>query len=271
MKESKLFSSLLPSNPDLLPIIQAVREKYNLAEISPDDDPITEIYMGDQIIPLEELRMDIESRVRDNLTILPPDISKLYIASKGIRDFQATSELELLPDDSKKGMEEAVKFIQNLMIPIIQLIDGMIDSIVKIVYIYILTGETEEAQVDWFSTVITANYLGEPVVIAMASKMADPKIISQQFREEYKRTFGLYYPNITQTAVSTAYYVQLKRSHKPWKYIVETYIRLNNINLPKYHNSKRYLDVHGKIEQNLKKRIQRTEIILQGLIRDRKY
>jgi hypothetical protein len=270
MKESKLFSSLLPSHPGLIPIELAMREKYNLRELSPDDDQITEIYLGDEKVPLEELRKDIESRVRENLTILPSEISKLYIALKGIRDFQATSELELLPDDSRKGMEEAVKFIQNLMVPIIQLIDGMIDSVVRMAYMYLLTGEIEEAPADLFSKVITANFMGNPVVIAMASQMVDPKLIIEQFREEYKKNFGPYYPNITNTAISTAYYVQLKRAHKPWDYIVEEYIRLNNFNLPKIKTSKRYFDVHRKIEQRLKKRIQRTEIILQGLIRDRK-
>jgi len=40
MKESKFIGTLLPSHPDLTPIIQAIREKYNLPEISPNDDPI---------------------------------------------------------------------------------------------------------------------------------------------------------------------------------------------------------------------------------------
>ena len=40
MKESQLLGTLLPSQPDLIPIIQAIREKYNLSEINPDDDPI---------------------------------------------------------------------------------------------------------------------------------------------------------------------------------------------------------------------------------------
>jgi hypothetical protein len=45
MKGSKFFGALLPSSPDFLPIIEAVREKYNLFEISQDDVPITEIYL----------------------------------------------------------------------------------------------------------------------------------------------------------------------------------------------------------------------------------
>ncbi len=32
MEESKLFGSLLPSSPDFLPIIQTLREKYNLSK-----------------------------------------------------------------------------------------------------------------------------------------------------------------------------------------------------------------------------------------------
>jgi len=44
MKESKFIVTLLPSHPDLIPIIQAIREKYNLPAISPDDDPIMDVY-----------------------------------------------------------------------------------------------------------------------------------------------------------------------------------------------------------------------------------
>jgi len=40
MKGSKLLETLLSSHPDLIQIIQVVREKYNLSEISPDDNPI---------------------------------------------------------------------------------------------------------------------------------------------------------------------------------------------------------------------------------------
>ena len=34
MKETLFLGTLLPSHPDLLPIVQAIREKYNLPEIS---------------------------------------------------------------------------------------------------------------------------------------------------------------------------------------------------------------------------------------------
>jgi hypothetical protein len=72
MKEAQFLGTLLPSHPDFIPIIQAIREKYSLPEISPDDDPITEIYLGDESVPLEEFRQDIEDRIRENLVFLPP-------------------------------------------------------------------------------------------------------------------------------------------------------------------------------------------------------
>jgi hypothetical protein len=48
MKESHFLGTLLPSHPDFLPIEKAIREKYNLPDLSPDDDPNTEIFLGDE-------------------------------------------------------------------------------------------------------------------------------------------------------------------------------------------------------------------------------
>ncbi|MGA2504019.1 MAG: hypothetical protein ABSG01_08000 [Anaerolineales bacterium] len=71
MQESKLLGTLLPSLPEFASILDTIREKYNLREISPNDEPITEIYLGDEIIPFEVFRKDIESLVRKNLNFLP--------------------------------------------------------------------------------------------------------------------------------------------------------------------------------------------------------
>ena len=77
MKESEFLGTLLPSHPDFLPIEKAIREKYGLSELSPDDDPIAEVFLGDLSIPLEEFRRDIEKHIRDNLAFIPPDLLKL--------------------------------------------------------------------------------------------------------------------------------------------------------------------------------------------------
>ena len=46
MKETKLLGTLMPSRPDLFPIVEQMRAKHNLPEIRPDDDPIP---VGNQI------------------------------------------------------------------------------------------------------------------------------------------------------------------------------------------------------------------------------
>lgn len=40
MQESKLLGTLLPTAPDFHPIIERMREKHGLAELSPDGDLI---------------------------------------------------------------------------------------------------------------------------------------------------------------------------------------------------------------------------------------
>jgi hypothetical protein len=57
MLESNLFSTLLPSHPDLLPIPQNIREKYNIPEIGPDDDGITEILLNDENIDWQAMQL----------------------------------------------------------------------------------------------------------------------------------------------------------------------------------------------------------------------
>jgi hypothetical protein len=113
------------------------------------------------------------------------------------------------------------------------------------------------------------NSSGDAIILAMASQAADPDIVVNEFRAEYKKNFGIYRPKVTKTAVDTAYYLQLKRRRKPWNFIVEEYIRINDYKLPP-KTSKKYLETWRIYERRLKKRIQRTENILEVIIRDKK-
>ena len=50
MNLPKFIETLLPSSPDFSPIIQTIKDKYKLPEISPDDDGITEVLLADEQI-----------------------------------------------------------------------------------------------------------------------------------------------------------------------------------------------------------------------------
>jgi hypothetical protein len=58
MNEIKLFSSLVPGHPDIQPILQNIREKYDILEISPEDDGITEILLTDEQIDWDAVRQE---------------------------------------------------------------------------------------------------------------------------------------------------------------------------------------------------------------------
>jgi len=43
MKETKLIGKLLPTHSDILPILEDVREKYNIKHVKPEDDSLKEL------------------------------------------------------------------------------------------------------------------------------------------------------------------------------------------------------------------------------------
>lgn len=58
MKETQFLGTLLPSSPDFLPIIQELRDKHNLSEISPDDDGMKEILLSGENIDWQAIRQE---------------------------------------------------------------------------------------------------------------------------------------------------------------------------------------------------------------------
>lgn len=208
LKESALLGSQLPASEDFVPIIREIRQKYKLPEISPDDNPIDEIFLEDKLIPLNDFRQEIEDMIRQNLNWLPPKTLDLYTKSKNLAKPLDWRGYEMLPSEIKESFESIYKFVQNLSEPIVKLLDAQIVSIANMLYTYILTGESEEVPNDWISKVYTMSLTEEPVVVAMASQVANPEAVSQQFHQQFNQTFGSSRPKLTDKVVSTGYYIQ---------------------------------------------------------------
>ena len=175
---------------------------------------------------------------------------------------------KLLPKKTKKAITDIYDISQKIMEVVVKLVDEQFKAIADIIYIYLLTGEAGEVPQDWFSRVGEVKIDGEPYVFVLASQIVDPDIISHQFREQYTKTFGVHKPKMTDTVVTTAYYLRLKKMGKRWDYIVEEFIRINKFTLPRDRTSKRYFDVRRKYEQTLKKRMQRSQTVLDIIARD---
>ncbi len=266
-KEAQFLGSLFPSHPVLIPIIEAVREKYKLPYITPDDDTIEEIYFGDEIIPLEEFRQDIEDRVRENLDFFPQETIKLYQSAKMIVEMKEIKDIDSFSGDIRTAVEAMFKFMKDMMQPYFQILDAQIVNVANMLYEYILTGEAGEIPGDWISKVAVIQMQGEPTIMALASEVADIEIVVDQLRKQFRKTFGANRPKLTPKKVSAAYYMQLRRLGKKWSFIFEEYIRLNKISLPRDTSSKRYFDIRQKHERNLRRIIDRSENVLNVIIK----
>jgi hypothetical protein len=270
MKETKFLGSLMPTHPDFLPIVQKLREKYSLWEVNPEGEPITEIYLGDRLVPFEDFHKEIEMLVRKNPNTLPPEVYKMDAAARRLIKPLKSKELRGVPNHIKKEIENFYALAQNMAKFNIAAVDGFVAQIADMLYIYLLTGETEEVPNDWISKVTTITDKGEDTVIALASQLVNPDVIVQQFKAELKKTFKNHRSKVTQVSVSTAYYMQLQRAEKKWDFIVEEFIRLNKYSLPRDRSSKRYAKVLKMYSDRLKKRIERSEVVLEILLRDKK-
>ncbi len=117
------------------------------------------------------------------------------------------------------------------------------EGIADMLYEFLLTGGVQEIPNDWISKVFRSDTQGEPFVMAMASQVANPEAIVQQFREECRAAFGPYHPKVTKIMVGTGYYLRLKKAGKPWNFIVEEFIMREKIQLPRERHSQRYAEI----------------------------
>ena len=266
-KESQLLGTLIPTHPDLFPIVQKIRAKYGLGEISLDDPPIEEIYLGDKIIPLEDFFKEIEGLVQELSNFPEPKISDFYHrAKKLLAQPVKMRKYNYLSKVLKQSILDIYNLSKNLAVTLVKVMDEQFAIIAGMLYSYILTGEYDEVPNDWISRVMTLEHEDDKVVIAIANQVANPDVIVQQFREELKKAFGPHHPKVTKTIVSTAYYMRLERAGKPWNYRVGEFIRINNFQLPRDINSQRYVDTWNKYSRLLRKRIQRSEKVLEVLV-----
>lgn len=271
MEENKLLGSLLPASPDLIPIIRDIRRKYILPEISLNEEPISEIYLDDEIIPLAQFWDDLSAAVHANLNFMTPEMLKQYNAIRNLDQLETIKVLETIPSELKEGVETIINFSKEKFKPTLQMLEKFIDDVTNMLYEYILTGEAGEIPLDWSMHVMTVkNNDDNTLIYAIANQLADPEEVVNQFRQAYKKAFGVYRPRITKKNVSAGYYIQLARRDKPWKTIVEEFIRLEVTNMPPNINSKKYREMHHLCEQTLRKRMQRSEKVLDVIFMDKK-
>ena len=266
MLEAKFLGSLLPSHPDFEPIIEAIRAKYGLPELYPQDEPIREIYFEDEIITLEQFAQDVKNHILENMdSIFPEDFAKQFRSAKLGAEFEYQTELEKFSDDLKPGMQAFFEFTKTSLRTIYKLLDANIDEVVTTICNYLLLGDSMEAPQDWFGKVFTMKS-GEDTIICVAiSELTNLDLMFQQVKSLYHKTYKKSQIKITPKTVSTAYYLQLARRNKDRDFILDEFIRLNGFDMPKDTNSPRYAEVREKYWQRLRKRLKKGDAIMNAV------
>jgi hypothetical protein len=271
MLESNLFSTLLPSHPDFLLILKYIRQKYDILEIDPDDDGITEILLTDESIDWQAVRQEIETQVRNSPELLPQAIKSILPFSHSDNQPVVFSGLEEVPEELRKQLNALMAALASLFIdPVSNKVNEFYKVVSDSLLEFLLTGKPREVPNDWFGTVATTFMFGEPMVIAIASQASDPKAISDQFRQEFTKTFGKDRPKLTEGNLKTGEYLRMKLSGMPIRDIVDVYILRNPSQFPKDVRSKAYLKAKRKHIEMMKKRIQRLQNTLDEIFRDKK-
>lgn len=272
MKESKLFSLLLPSHPDLLPIIQEIRRKYNFPEVGPDDDGITEILLADKTIDWLAVRQDIETQVRHSPELLPSWVNNLLLSFSQPGGLQINiKEFEEFPDETKNQLNVSfAKLIIQLIGPFVTKMDEFYKVVSDSLFAFLLTGEPREIPNNWLGGAYTFEISGEKMVVAVAGQPSDPKAVSDEFRQEYARAFGKDRPKITESNINTAEYLRMKMAGMAVKDIVDVYIQRHPSEFPKKVNSNEYRVAKRKHLLMMTKRLQRLQDTINTILEDKK-
>ncbi len=112
----------------------------------------------------------------------------------------------------------------------------------------------------------SGNLFNEPVVIAVASSLSDPKVIVEDFREKFNSTFGRDRPIITKGNLHAAEYLRKKHEGITPKDRADEYILRHPSEFPKDPTSKEYKESKRKLIERMKKGEQRLLSTLEKIV-----
>jgi hypothetical protein len=190
MKEAKLIGSLLLSHEQFLPILNKIRDKYDIPEISPEDDGITEILLVDEDIDWDEVHQEIKEKINNLDELFPAQLQGLMKLGNNLTESpNLPEEFNEIPANI---LEQILPFIQSLLI-FLTLISHKIDefkaTIASHLFELLITGEAREIPQDWIGVVMPVPFFDEePFLVAMATRLSDRKEIMDEFCKQFNQS-----------------------------------------------------------------------------------
>lgn len=257
--ETKLIGTLLPSHQYFIPILKDIREKYNIPEIGPEDDGITEILLADEDIDWEEVHQEIKNKISNLEEIFPEQLLGLIELVKNLPETsQMSEEAKDIPENLQEQFQAFFQTIITFLAPTFQKINEFIDTTANHLFEFLTTGEAREIPQDWLGIVMTVPFFDdEPIIVAMASRLSDPKVVVDEFRMQFNHAYGKDRPKITGGQLKSAEYLRMKFEGKSITDITDVYILRNRSQFPKDPSSPEYRAAKRKLEERMKKNLQR--------------
>jgi hypothetical protein len=248
-----------------------LRKKYNIPEVDPSEDEMTEILLADEDIDWDAVRLDVNAQMLPVIIGLLPDAIKTLLEALGKTDAEPPEVQGRvdIPDDIRKSYVDTYTSLLRFFQPVQIYLEQTFASVSDMVFEILLTGKTRDLPANWMSLVFTMHLFGNPTVVAMASQLSNPKDVAEQFKAEFTKTFGHDRPKITEGNLRTAEYLAMKLSGKPLRDILDIYIQRNPSQFPKDKSSKAYARAVSKQRERIKKNIQRLQDTLDKMLGDK--
>lgn len=266
MTEEKLFGKLLPANLEFQSILSIIREKFDLPEIEYDDG-LSELILSDKNYDWGEIKVEIENQLLSHPELFGDVkvIKLLQEIEKTQGKLPALEGFENLPEITLEWIQDLYSGLFGLLQPSVTEIQGISEHMATAIFEFLLTGETREVPEEWLGRVFVAQNANAPMVIAVAGSIADPKKIAQEFTAMHRKIFGKENRSISKGSLNSAEYLRMKLAGKPLKDIADVYIERNPSEIMSKPGTKEYRETKGKIEDKLKKRMQRLQTVVNAL------
>lgn len=269
-KRIQILSDMLPTHSDIQPILETLREKYDLPKGGIIDSDYAEQILERDDIPWETIREEVKAEIENISDLWPPGVHNLFASFREFPEAKENPDAFVESLDIEQG--EVSSFVKGmygkLFLPLWKKIDEFVTTTTDLLLVFLATGETRDIPFDWTGSVQTMSSFGEPAVFAIAGQLSDPKEIMQQFMTEYNRVFGKDRPRISQEFINSIDLLRMKFDHVPLKDIADVYIQRNRSQFSRDAHSAKYRAQKRRLEERLKKRFQRNEETLRKLVGD---
>ena len=182
MKEAQLFGKLLPTHPDILPVLEEIRENYNIKDIKPEDDSLKELLEFGLDIDWDAVHAEILERLKES-DLLPEKAKDAYNSYHKVKTIGLVDpELDKLSEEFKNGLNFLIDLLLKQYEPIFASFDAVFQKIAGNCIVYLLTGEAIEVPEDWFAHVDVMDFLGEKILYSMSNQAANPDEVAEMLK-----------------------------------------------------------------------------------------